>query len=97
VAIVPPSSEDVLKHDARIDAFVSLIDACLKFGGLFYLPVEVGRPLIMGVVQEESDKLKNGLASGDIVSDGHWGYVPGTNSTYDPKTGRFIKKQKAKV
>jgi hypothetical protein len=79
-------------HDAKIDGVVAVINELVKLGGLFYAPLGMAYPFIMHIVSGEADKLKDGLADGTVVPDGHGGFVPGTNSRYDAKTGRFIQK-----
>jgi len=79
-------------HDAKIDGAVAVINELLKLGALFYGPLGFAYPFIMKVVSGEAEKLKDGLAGGTIIPDGHGGFVPGSNSRYDAKTGQFVQK-----
>lgn len=77
-------------HDAKIDSVVTVISELITLGGLFYPPLRFARPLIMAFIHSEAVKLKIGLSNGTIVPDGEGGFVPSTNSRYDPKTGQFL-------
>lgn len=77
-------------HDAKIDSVETVIGELVTLGGLFYPPLKWAKPLIMSFVHSEVVKLKTGLANGTIVPDGHGGFVPSSNSRFDPKTGEFL-------
>ena len=75
---------------AEIDKAVAIVDKLLTIAASFYLPLKLALPFIMMGVRYEAGKLERGLADGSLVSDGHGGIVPVSNSRYDPKTGQFL-------
>lgn len=47
-------------------------------------------PLIESFVRHQVAQVKTGIADGSIISDGRGGFVPNTNSRFNPKTGKFL-------
>ena len=47
-------------------------------------------PIIESLVRHQIAQVKIGIADGTIVADGNGGFVPASNSHYDPKTGEFL-------
>lgn len=76
--------------DSQIDTGVEIVSDLIKAGSAFYPPLAAASPLLMAFVKFEASKWKAGLKAGTIVLDGHGGFVPSTNSRYDPKTGEFL-------
>ncbi|PWT71912.1 MAG: hypothetical protein C5B60_10285 [Chloroflexi bacterium] len=76
----------------KIDEVVSAIEFLAKLASAVDPDprVEIAIMGINAFVKFEAHKLKAGLADGSIVPDGHGGFVPATNSRYDPTTGRFL-------
>jgi hypothetical protein len=77
----------------RLEAI--LIDALRLGAKLAPPPLNVLLPITLPVLEyfvrhRIIAPMKIGIANGTIVSDGHGGFVPATNSRYDPKTGEFI-------
>lgn len=77
-------------HGATIDEVTTFILGSLDIVGAAYPPVVAAMPFIKFFVKHEAMKLKTGIATGTIVPDGQGGFVPSTNSHYNPKTGEFI-------
>ncbi len=75
---------------AEIDMFVAVAIGGLKLGAELYPPFAVAVPLFVYIINREAAKLKSGLADGTVVPDGHGGFVPSSNSHFDPVTGRFL-------
>jgi hypothetical protein len=82
---------------AEIDRDVAILldglKVILRAGAKVYPPLEMAvlaEPIIAFVIKHQAAKLKAGLADGSIISDGHGGFVPATNSRYDPNTGFFV-------
>ena len=78
------------EQSAEIDTGAEVLLGLLKLGGSFYPPLGAAYPILNYVVTREVANLKTGLANGTIVPDGQGGFVPATNSHYDPVTGRFL-------
>ncbi len=81
------STED---HAQNIDVAVAVLLDLLKVGAKFYPPLAAAMPILSMFIKYQAYKIKGGLADGTIVPDGAGGWVPITNSRYDPKTGRFL-------
>jgi hypothetical protein len=73
-----------------IDTTETVLIDLLKVGAVFYPPLAVALPIVTSFIQQQTANLKTGLANGTIVPDGQGGFVPITNSRYDPKTGEFL-------
>jgi hypothetical protein len=73
-----------------IDRMVAVMTDLLKVGSVFYPPLAVAAPILTSFIHNEASKLHAGLANGTIVADGKGGFVPVTNSQYDPATGQFL-------
>lgn len=73
-----------------IEAAETVLIDLLKVGSAFYPPLAVATPIVTSVIQQQMAALKTGLANGTVVPDGQGGFVPVTNSRYDPKTGEFL-------
>jgi hypothetical protein len=84
------SATDSTDHNAVIDEVANFILGSLDIIGTAYPPVGQALPILKFFIRREATKLKTGIADGSIVPDGHGGFVPSTNSHYDPKTGEFI-------
>jgi hypothetical protein len=76
---------------AEIDEGVALASALIDDAALPYPRLATLKPLIMFIVNREAAYLKSGLANGSIVPDGAGGFVPSTNSHYNPRTGEFLE------
>lgn len=74
----------------QIDQAAAAVSDLVKVGAVFYPPLAPFVPIIQGFIIYEARKLKSGIADGSIVPDGRGGFVPASNSHYDPKTGRFL-------
>ena len=48
-------------------------------------------PLLRAAIGTAATSIAKGIADGTLVPDGAGGFVPATNSRYDPKTGNFIE------
>jgi hypothetical protein len=73
-----------------IDRAVAVLQDIVKIGAAAYPPLQFAVPLLNAFVAHEGHKLKVGIATGAIVSDGKGGFVPASNSRYDPITGKFL-------
>lgn len=80
-----------MTHEQQIDEGVALVSTLLDDGALFYPRLAVLKPLIMFLARREAAYLKSGLDNGSIVPDGAGGFVPATNSRFNPRTGEFIE------
>ncbi len=78
------------EQSAEIDAVAAIAVGALKLGAGIYPPLAPAVPLIVYIINREAAKLKTGLTDGTVVPDGQGGFVPSTNSHYDPATGRFL-------
>lgn len=76
--------------DENIDRIVAILQDGLKLAVYFYPPMAFASPLISAWIAHEGHRIKTGIADGTIVPDGAGGFVPSTNSKYDPKTGAFL-------
>lgn len=74
----------------EIDDAVTAVGSIIKVVGDFYTPLAVSAPVIMALLSMGAFALKTGIAAGTIVPDGKGGYVPSSNSHYNPITGAFI-------
>lgn len=81
---------DLEQHNARIDAVATLLNEALNVVSVFYPPIQPAVPIIQFFIKHEVAVLKTGLMDGSIVPDGQGGFVPITNSRYDPRTGEFL-------
>lgn len=79
-----------MTQDEEIDAGVDALIGVLKFASLFSAKLRLSLPVISIWLRYQAHKLKTGIASGAIVPDGAGGFVPASNSRFDPKTGKFI-------
>ena len=72
-----------------------LIDGIFAVLVALYPPLAVFKivivPLLRAAVNSAATSLAKGIADGTIVPDGKGGFVPSTNSRYDPATGEFLK------
>jgi hypothetical protein len=75
---------------AEIDMAEAAILDLLKIGTVAYPPLAAAAPFIASLAKFEASKIRIGLAEGTIVSDGHGGLVPVTNSRFNPATGEFL-------
>jgi hypothetical protein len=73
-----------------IDRAVATLQDIVKIGATAYPPLEFAVPLLNAFIAHEGHKLKIGIATGAIVSDGKGGFVPASNSRYNPITGEFL-------
>lgn len=56
------------------------------------LVLKLALPFVQRFIHEKVvGAIREGLKTGAVVPDGRGGYVPSTNSRYDPKTGLFIQ------
>ena len=69
---------------------VRVFEDALTLAAQFYPPLAIASPILNWIVAYEVGKLQAGIANGTIIPDGKGGYVPVTNSHYDPKTGEFL-------
>lgn len=74
----------------EIDQVAASLQDMLVIAAQFYRPFAPAVPLLKAWIAFEGFKLKHGLASGELVSDGAGGFVPASNSHYDSKTGEFL-------
>ena len=72
--------------DRAAQAIIDVIDAAAKI----WPQLRLARPLIVAFIRYEAYKLKRGIEDGTVVPDGAGGWVPASNSRYNPRTGRFI-------
>lgn len=79
-----------LNHDETIDEVTNFILGSLDIVGGAYPAVGQALPIIKFFIKREAANLKAGIKSGTIVPDGHGGFVPSSNSRYNPKTGEFL-------
>jgi hypothetical protein len=68
----------------EIDMAEAAILDLLKIGSAVYPQLAAAAPVISMFIRLETHKIKIGLADGTIVSDGHGGLVPITNSRIMP-------------
>lgn len=47
-------------------------------------------PFLESYVRHQISVVRTGVADGSIISDGRGGWIPASNSRYDPETGRFL-------
>jgi hypothetical protein len=78
------------KYDQTIDEVSTILQDTIGIVTSVYPAFAIAAPFLKGFIKTEAHKLKNGLADGTMVPDGEGGFVPNTNSKYDPKTGKFI-------
>lgn len=78
------------EQSGTIDEVVLIVSEALKVLAMAYPPIAPAIPVLNAVITMEARKLKGGLADGSIVPDGRGGFVPASNSRYDPKTGAFL-------
>jgi hypothetical protein len=78
------------QHNETIDEVTKFILDSLDVVGAAYRPVRMALPILKFFIKMEAAKLKDGIATGSIVPDGQGGFVPSSNSHFDPKTGRFL-------
>lgn len=76
--------------NTEIDDAVVAVGSILKVVGDFYAPLAISTPVLMALLAVGAYELKAGIAAGTIVPDGKGGYVPSSNSHYNPITGAFI-------
>lgn len=69
-----------------VEAMLDLI----TIGEQFYRPLALVSPFLRAFVKWQAHKIKVGVRDGTILPDGHGGFVPASNSRYDPKTGQFL-------
>ena len=69
----------------KYDADIAAIDQALSMASGFIPQVAIVKEILDGLV--ELNKQTAPLA---VQSDGQGGFVPTTNSHYDPKTGEFL-------
>lgn len=79
-----------MTEDEKIDAAVNAIIDLLKLGAGLFPALAAAMPVIILFIRWEAHKLKTGISSGAIVPDGDGGFVPASNSRFDPKTGKFL-------
>jgi hypothetical protein len=77
-------------HDQQIDFGADVLLAVLHVLTRASPLLAFAEPFITRGIKHEVDSLKRGIADGSIISDGRGGFVPATNSRYDPNTGLFI-------
>ncbi len=76
--------------DEEVEAVLSTARIALNVASSFYPPIKGIAPFLLYLLQRELRKVQQGVASGELVPDGKGGFVPSTNSRYDPKTGEFL-------
>ena len=81
---------DAPNHDAAIDGVTDFISKSIDIVSSAYPAASVALAIMKFFIKREAANLKEGIATGTIVPDGQGGFVPSTNSHYDPKTGKFI-------
>lgn len=74
----------------EIDQAAAVAQDLIIVGAGFYPPLAPIVPLLKAFVVQQAAILKTGLANGSIVPDGRGGFVPASNSHFDPKTGEFL-------
>ena len=78
------------EQSSTIDEVVLILSDALKVAAVVYPPIAPAIPILNAVIALESGRLKSGLSDGSVVPDGRGGFVPSSNSRYDPKTGEFL-------
>jgi hypothetical protein len=69
----------------KYDGAISSIDSLLTTFSAILPQAALARELLDGLVA-----LNKATAPMDVVTDGHGGFVPATNSRFDRATGRFL-------
>ncbi len=69
----------------KYDKDIAAIDQALSMASNFIPQAEIAKEILDGLVE-----LNKATAPDAVVPDGHGGFVPSTNSKYDPKTGEFL-------
>jgi len=82
------------EHDGQITQTVSKIAEALDLAAGVWPALAPVFRTIRAFVLLEGQNLIAGLHDGSIVPDGQGGFVPVTNSRFDPKTGKFLKRTK---
>jgi hypothetical protein len=79
--------------DRDVAILLDGLKVIFRAGAKVYPPLEMAvlaEPLIAFMIRHQAAKIKAGLADGSIIPDGRGGFVPATNSRYDPRTGFFV-------
>jgi hypothetical protein len=70
------------------------VEGVLMAVGAFYPPalaLAAAAPMVQKLAALGLRAIESGLMDGSIIPDGKGGFVPSTNSRYDPATGEFLK------